>query len=148
MIISLSFLEFEWKILYHWKANILNFFMVQKFFCILKIFWVTNFSTKIVYFFYYIKKYHFSSLYKKNFLLWKLLVELIILQKKFWKKCVHWWPYDGLNMIVIFRQVNFLYFVKILKEKWSIFSGWNSVCNSKCQHVINEDNFSQSFFAK
>ena len=32
LIISLSFLEFEWKILYHWKANILNFFMVQQIF--------------------------------------------------------------------------------------------------------------------
>ena len=29
-----------------------------------------------------------------------------------------------------------------------IFIGWNSVCNSECQNLINEDNFSQKFFCK
>ena len=28
LTITLSFLEFEWKILYRWKAKMLNFFMV------------------------------------------------------------------------------------------------------------------------
>ena len=28
LTITLSFLEFEWKILYRWKAKILDFFMV------------------------------------------------------------------------------------------------------------------------
>ena len=43
-----------------------------------------------------------------------------------------------------FKQVNFLNFVKILKEKWSIFS----VCNSECQNLINEGNFWQKLFCK
>ena len=51
-------------------------------------------------------------------------------------------------MSVIFRQVNFLNFVNILKEKWSIFSGGNSVCNSEFQDLINEDNFWQKLFCK
>ena len=68
-------------------------------------------------------------------------------KKVFGKKCVHW-SYNGLNMSVIFKQVNFLNFVKSLKEKCSIFSVWNSVCNSECQNLINENNFWQKLFCK
>ena len=32
LTITLSFLEFEWKILYRWEAKMLNFFMLWKFF--------------------------------------------------------------------------------------------------------------------
>ena len=99
-------------------------------------------------FFSHFKKYHFSSWYQRNIFLWKLVVALIILQKFFGKKCKHWWQYDGLNMNVIFKQVNFLNFVNILKEKWSIFSGWKWVCNSECQNLINEGNFWQKHFCK
>ena len=69
----------------------------------------------------------------------------LLCKKVFGKKCEHWWQYDGLNMSVIF-EVNFLNFVKILKEKWRIFIGWNSVCNSQSQNLINQDNFWQKFF--
>ena len=51
-------------------------------------------------------------------------------------------------MSVIFKQVNFLDFVKILKEKWRIFIGWNSVCNLEYQNLINQDNFWQKLFCK
>ena len=61
---------------------------------------------------------------------------------------MHWWVYDGLNMSAIFKQVNFLNFVKILKKKWTIFIDWNSVCNSESQNLINQDNFSQKIFCK
>ena len=94
--ISLSYLEFDCKILYLSKTNILNFFMVQKFFFILKIFWVINFWTKIVYFFPISKNIISQVRIKKIFFLWKLLVALIILQKRFWKNLssliVFWHP--------------------------------------------------------
>ena len=86
LIVSLSFLEFEWKILYRWKADILNFFMVQKFFLYFEDFLSYEFLNKNHVFFYHIKKYHFSSWYQKKFFLWKLVVALIILHKSFWKK--------------------------------------------------------------
>ena len=87
--ISLSFFECV-EILYRWKANILNFFMIQKFFCILKIFWVINFWVinfwiKIVSFFTISINIIFSFRFKKIFFLWKVLVALIILEKSFWK---------------------------------------------------------------
>ena len=145
MIISLSFLEFKWKILYHWKANILNFFMAQKFFCILKIFWVMNFWTKIMYFFTISKNIISPVRIKKNFCFVKTLSCIDYFARKFLEKNM---GIDNLNMSVIFRQVNFLNFVKILKEEWSIFSDWNSVCNSESQNLINEDNFWQKLFAK
>ena len=74
LIISLSFLEFEWKILYHWKANILNFFIIQIFFLYFEDFLSyeflnknREFLNKNRVFFNHIKKYHFFSSYQKNF---------------------------------------------------------------------------------
>ena len=65
--ISLSFLEFEWKILYRSKANILDFFIVQKFFWYFEDFLSYEFLNKNRVFFYHIKKYHFSTSYQKKF---------------------------------------------------------------------------------
>ena len=75
-----------WKILYRWKANILNFFMVQKFFLYFEDFLNYELLNKNRVFFYHIKKYHFSSSNQKNFFLWKLLITLIILPKSFCQK--------------------------------------------------------------
>ena len=103
-------------------------------------------------FFYHIKKYHFSSSNQKYIFFVKTSSCINYFAKKFLEKNV---SYDGLNMSVILRQVNFLNFVEILKEKWSIlkekwsiFSDWNSGCNSECQNLINEGNFWQKLFCK
>ena len=58
LIISLSFLEFEWKISYRWEANIINFFMVQKLFLYFEDFLSYEFFEQ---------KYHFCSSNQKNF---------------------------------------------------------------------------------
>ena len=65
LIISLSFLEFEWKILYQWKAIILNFFMMEIFFVFWRFFELWIFEQKSCIFF-HIKKYHFSNSNQKN----------------------------------------------------------------------------------
>ena len=85
-----------------WMENLISLesrysklFIVQIFFCILKIFWVINFWTKIVYFFPISKNMISPVRIKKIFFLWKLVVALIILQKSFWKKMwalmTIWW---------------------------------------------------------
>ena len=109
------YLEFDCKILYHWKAYILNF-SSYNFFFILKIFWVINFRTKIVYFFTISKNVIYPTRIKKKFFLWKVLVSLVILQKSFYKKMsslmMIWWSqYD-----IVFRTVNFFDFIEILSR--------------------------------
>ena len=67
LIISLSFLESEWKILYRLKAEILNFFMVWKFFLYFEDILSYQFWYKNHTFFSQIQKYHFSNSDQKNF---------------------------------------------------------------------------------
>ena len=110
--ISLSFLEFEWKILYRWKANILNFFMMQKNFLYFEQYLSYQFLNKNRVFFPHIKKIISPVRIKKNFFWWKLLVALIILQKSFWKKnvCIDdymmvwiwvWFSDKGISLILL-----------------------------------------------
>ena len=67
LTISLSFLEFEWKILYRLKANILNFFTMWKFFLYFEDFLSYHFWYKSHTFCWQIQKYHFSHSDQKNF---------------------------------------------------------------------------------
>ena len=67
------------------KVNILNFFMMQKFFLYFEDILSYNFLNKNRVFFYHIKNIISSSCFKKIFFLWKVLASLIILQKGFWK---------------------------------------------------------------
>ena len=99
--ISLSYLEFDCKILYRSKANIFNFFMIQNFF----VFWREFelwFWTKIVYFLPY-QKISFLHLISKNIFLWKVLA-LLFCKKVFGKKYLHWWWYNGLDMTSFLEQ--------------------------------------------
>ena len=114
--ISLSFLEFEWKILYHWKANILNFFMVQKIFLYFEDFLSYEFLNKSRVFLPY-QKYHFFSSNQKKFFLWNFLVALIILQKKFCQKLPSLIRFWHSELHTEFQQLKILhFFFKILTK--------------------------------
>ena len=105
LFLSLSFLEFDWKILYHSKANILNFFMVQKFFLCFEDILSYEFLNKNRIFFYHIKKHHFSSSYQKFIFFAKSPSCIDYYVKSFWKEMCAMMTiqYNGLNMSVIFR---------------------------------------------
>ena len=108
--ISLSFLESEWKILYRLKAEILNFFIVWKFFLYFEDILGYHFWHKNHTFFHKSKNIISPTQIKKIFHLWKLQVPWIILQKKILEKIVFIHQCNlGWTLVTISDKV-FLYF--------------------------------------
>ena len=149
LIISLSFLEFQWKILYRWKADILNFFIVQKFFLYFEDFLSFEFLNKNRVFFYYIKKYYFANWNQKNFFLWKLPVALIILQKKFYQKLpslIRFWHSELYTEFQLLKILHFSFKILTKLRKFTCLQNhthiqtiiWSSM------HTL----FSKNFLAK
>ena len=95
--ISLSLLEFEWKILYHSKANILNFKQKS---CIFTI------SKNII----------SSTRIKKIFFLWKILIALIILQKSIWIKISSLTVFWESELHLVYQSWKILHFLNKIKE--------------------------------
>ena len=130
------------------KLRCWTFSWCEIFFYILKIFWVINFWTKIVYFFTISKNVIYTTRIKKIFFLWKVLIVLIILQESFWKNLSSLIRFLHCELHTHFETMKIVYFLLNFFIKCKKFTVLKTVSYWDHDIIINECIFLRKHFCK